>query len=50
VLENGHITISGKAADLLSNQAVQDAYLGGQGGSSRVIEQRIRAKRRHILG
>jgi branched-chain amino acid transport system ATP-binding protein len=50
VLENGRITVSGKAADLLGNQAVQDAYLGGQGGSSRAIEQRIRAKRRQILG
>jgi branched-chain amino acid transport system ATP-binding protein len=50
VLENGRIAVSGKAADLLGNQAVQDAYLGGQGGSSRAIEQRIRAKRRHILG
>jgi len=40
---------SGKAADLLDNQIVQDAYLGGQGGSSRAIEERIRAKRREIL-
>jgi hypothetical protein len=29
---------------------VQDAYLGGQGGSIRVIEERIRAKRKAILG
>jgi branched-chain amino acid transport system ATP-binding protein len=50
VLENGRITVSGKAVDLLDNQAVQDAYLGGQGGSSRAIEERIRAKRRQILG
>ena len=50
VLENGRITVSGRAADLLGNQAVQDAYLGGQGGSSRAIEQRIREKRRQILG
>jgi hypothetical protein len=32
------------------NQIVQDAYLGGQGGSSRAVEERIRAKRRQILG
>src|SRR5205085_2549081 len=50
VLENGRITISGKAADLLDDQMVQDAYLGGLGGSSHAIEQRIRAKRRQILG
>lgn len=50
VLENGRITVSGNAADLRDNQIVQDAYLGGQGGSSRAVEQRIRAKRRQILG
>ena len=50
VLENGRVTHSGKAADLLDNQIIQDAYLGGQGGSSRAIEERIRAKRRQILG
>jgi len=50
VLENGRITVAGKASDLLDNPAVQDAYLGGQGGSARAIEQRIREKRRAILG
>jgi branched-chain amino acid transport system ATP-binding protein len=50
VLENGSITMSGKAADLADNQVIQDAYLGGQGGSSRVVEERIRAKRQQILG
>lgn len=50
VLENGRITVSGKASELLNNSAVQDAYLGGQGGSMRVIEDRIRAKRKAILG
>jgi branched-chain amino acid transport system ATP-binding protein len=50
ILENGRITMSGKAADLLDNQIVQDAYLGGLSGSSRAIEERIRAKRREILG
>jgi branched-chain amino acid transport system ATP-binding protein len=50
VLENGRITHSGNAADLLDDQIVQDAYLGGQGGSSRAIEERIRARRKQILG
>ena len=50
VLENGRITVSGRAAELLRNSAVQDAYLGGQGGGSRAIEERIRAKRKAILG
>jgi branched-chain amino acid transport system ATP-binding protein len=50
VLENGSITVSGKAVDLADNQIIQDAYLGGQGGSSRAVEERIRAKRRQILG
>jgi branched-chain amino acid transport system ATP-binding protein len=50
VLENGRITLSGRAADLLDNQVIQDAYLGGQGGSSRAIERRIREKRQAILG
>ncbi|HEX7007999.1 MAG TPA: ABC transporter ATP-binding protein [Alphaproteobacteria bacterium] len=50
VIENGRITLSGAAAELLGNAQVQDAYLGGQGGSSRAIEERIRAKRRAILG
>jgi branched-chain amino acid transport system ATP-binding protein len=50
VLENGRMTHAGKAADLLDNQIIQDAYLGGQGGSSRAIEERIRAKRQQILG
>ena len=50
VLENGRVTLAGAAAALLGDPAVQDAYLGGQGGSARAIEQRIRAKRRAILG
>ncbi|MGZ5867387.1 MAG: ABC transporter ATP-binding protein, partial [Xanthobacteraceae bacterium] len=50
VLENGRITVSGKASELLGNPAVQDAYLGGQGGGARSIETRIREKRRAILG
>jgi branched-chain amino acid transport system ATP-binding protein len=50
VLENGAITLAGAARELLDNPLIQDAYLGGQGGSSRAIEERIRAKRRAILG
>jgi branched-chain amino acid transport system ATP-binding protein len=49
-LENGHITLTGRASELLDNPAVQDAYLGGQGGGIRAIEDRIRAKRKAILG
>jgi len=44
VLETGRITLSGNAAALLENPAVQDAYLGGQGSSSRAMEERIRAR------
>jgi len=50
VLEHGRIAMSGTASDLLDNAAVQDAYLGGQGGSTRAIEARIREKRMAILG
>ena len=50
VLENGRIAASGRAVDLLGNQDIQDAYLGGGQGSRRAIEQRIRAKRREIMG
>jgi len=50
VLENGRISVEGDAAALLRNPAVQDAYLGGESGSARAIEQRIRAQRQAILG
>jgi branched-chain amino acid transport system ATP-binding protein len=50
VLENGRISASGAASDLLSDRVVQDAYLGGEGGSTRAIEERIRSRRRAILG
>jgi len=50
VLENGRIAASDSAARLLGDVAVQDAYLGGQTGGGRAIEERIRAKRRAILG
>jgi branched-chain amino acid transport system ATP-binding protein len=50
VLENGAIAVSGKAGELLDNPVVQDAYLGGQGGSARGMEERIRRKKRALLG
>jgi branched-chain amino acid transport system ATP-binding protein len=50
VLENGRIAASDSAARLLGDAAVQDAYLGGQAGGGRAIEERIRARRRAILG
>jgi branched-chain amino acid transport system ATP-binding protein len=49
VLENGRITLSGRAADLLGDTAVQDAYLGGAGGANEV-EDHIRERKRAILG
>jgi branched-chain amino acid transport system ATP-binding protein len=50
VIENGRVTRSGAATTLLADSAVQDAYLGGEGGSSRAMEVRIRARRQAILG
>ncbi len=49
VIENGRITLEGTAATLLGSTAVQDAYLGGQGGAQGV-EARIRDRRLAILG
>lgn len=45
VLENGRISESSSAPALLGNSAVQDAYLGGLGGTSQAVEQRLRARR-----
>jgi branched-chain amino acid transport system ATP-binding protein len=50
VLENGRIGASGLARDLLGDETVQEAYLGGAGGGTRAIEARIRARRHVILG
>ena len=50
VMENGRITQTGAAAELLTDRSVQDAYLGGAGASSRAAEARIRARRAAILG
>ncbi len=49
VLENGRIALAGTATDLLTIPAVQEAYLGGQGGHY-AIEGRIRSKKLAILG
>jgi branched-chain amino acid transport system ATP-binding protein len=45
-LESGRISVAGSATELLYNSHVQDAYLGGAGGSSRAMEDRIRQMRR----
>ena len=50
VLENGRISAAGPAQALLSDAAVQEAYLGGAGDDARAMERRIREKRRAILG
>ena len=52
VMENGRITQTGAAAELLADRSVQDAYLGGggAGASSRAAEARIRNRRAAILG
>jgi branched-chain amino acid transport system ATP-binding protein len=49
VIENGRMSAEGAAASLLDNAVVQDAYLGGSGGSLRAMEKRIRAKRLEIM-
>ena len=49
VLENGRIALEGAAGELLMNPAVQEAYLGGQGGHY-AIEARIRARKLELLG
>jgi branched-chain amino acid transport system ATP-binding protein len=48
VLENGRITHEGAAGALLSDEAVQDAYLGGSGDSHGDMEKRIRQRRKVI--
>jgi ABC-type lipopolysaccharide export system ATPase subunit len=48
VLENGRVTLSGPATELLNSSEVQDAYLGGHDGHF-AIEGRIRVRKREIL-
>jgi branched-chain amino acid transport system ATP-binding protein len=49
VLETGRIALAGTAAELTNNRALQEAYLGGD-GSHDAMEERIRTKKRAILG
>jgi branched-chain amino acid transport system ATP-binding protein len=42
VMETGRIALAGRAADLLGDPAVQEAYLGGEGTGA--MEARIRAR------
>jgi branched-chain amino acid transport system ATP-binding protein len=44
VVETGHIALSGAANELLENEAVQDAYLGGRNDTSSSMEDRIRQR------
>ncbi len=49
VLETGRITLTGTAAELTNNRALQEAYLGGEGNRD-AMEDRIQIKKRAILG
>jgi branched-chain amino acid transport system ATP-binding protein len=49
VLENGRITASGSAQELLHSPAVREAYLGGDAGQF-AMEKRVRSRKRAILG
>jgi branched-chain amino acid transport system ATP-binding protein len=44
VVETGRIALSGSAADLLGNERIQEAYLGGANDAENSMEARIRAK------
>ena len=43
VVETGRIAMSGNAAELLGNESVQDAYLGGRNDTPNSMENRIRS-------
>jgi branched-chain amino acid transport system ATP-binding protein len=45
VVETGRIAMSGCAAELPSNESIQDAYLGGRDDVANSMEERIRARR-----
>jgi branched-chain amino acid transport system ATP-binding protein len=49
VLETGRITLAGTADELTNNRALREAYLGGEGNRD-AMEDRIRIKKRTILG
>ena len=44
VVETGRIAMSGSAAELLGNESIQDAYLGGRNDTTNSMEERIRSK------
>lgn len=44
VVETGQITMSGSAAELLGNESVQEAYLGGRNDTLSSMEARIRSR------
>jgi branched-chain amino acid transport system ATP-binding protein len=44
VVETGCTVLSGTAAELLENESVQDAYLGGRADAGNSMEKRIRAR------
>jgi branched-chain amino acid transport system ATP-binding protein len=50
VLEGGRITLAGEASRLLVDRGLQEAYLGGDAGSTKAMEERIRGARRTLLG
>jgi branched-chain amino acid transport system ATP-binding protein len=45
VVETGNIAMSGNAAELLGNESVQEAYLGGRSDGADSMEKRIRTRR-----
>jgi branched-chain amino acid transport system ATP-binding protein len=44
VVETGRIAMSGNAAELLGNESIQDAYLGGRNDTPNSMENRIRSR------
>jgi branched-chain amino acid transport system ATP-binding protein len=50
VLETGRITLEGEASRLGADRALQEAYLGGEAGSARAMEARIRHMRHGMIG
>ncbi len=50
VIETGRVSPSRRAAELLGDAAVINAYLGGEEAGGETMEQRIRARKRAIAG
>ncbi len=44
IVETGRITVSGGAAELLANDSIQAAYLGGHNDTPNSMEERIRSR------